>query len=135
MEAPFRAMPGKDPITGGELYISELRTLDDSVTIRGRFEMPKFHGLDHEQIQFLETFIRCRGMFNSVERELGISYPTVRGRLDSLITALGLTPAVAPTKKGAVSEERQRILDQLEAGEISADEAKVQLRQEAGGKR
>lgn len=134
MEAHYRPLPGKDPISGGELYIAELRSLDDSVTIRGKFAMPRFHSLDAEQMQFLETFIRCRGMFNSVERELGISYPTVRGRLDSLITALGLTPANPPAKK-AVSEDRQRILDQLETGEITPDEAKKKLRQEAGGAR
>ena len=67
-------------------------------------------------------------MLNSVERELGISYPTVRARLDSLLVSLGLSPArEEPAGKDTHAEQKQRILEQLERGEISAEEAKAQL--------
>ena len=58
------------------------------MSIRGRFEIPKYARLDKEQAKFLETFLRCRGMLNSVERELNLSYPTVRARLGHLVGSL-----------------------------------------------
>lgn len=124
----FHKVPAADPVTGGPLFISELTGLDSGITIRGKFEIPVYSRLDDDQQKFLETFLRCRGMLNSVERELGISYPTVRARLDALLVSLGLSPArEEPTGKDAHSDQKQRILEQLERGEISAEEAKAQL--------
>jgi hypothetical protein len=123
-------IPHRDPVSGGELYISELTNDESGVTIRGKFEVPRYAKLDSEQAKFLETFLRCRGMLNSVERELGISYPTVRARLDALLEALGLPPVKedAGTKREKFQDRRKRILDQLEKGEITAEEAKAKLR-------
>ncbi len=121
-------VPAADPVTGGPLFISELTGAQSGITIRGRFEIPIYSRLDEEQQRFLETFLRCRGMLNSVEKELGISYPTVRARLDSLLNSLGLASEREETGgKERGSDQKQRILDQLERGEISAEEAKAQL--------
>ena len=57
--------------------------------MRGHFELAPYRNLDAEQIRFLETFLRCRGVIRDVEAALGISYPTVRARLDALLNALG----------------------------------------------
>lgn len=121
--------------------MTELANDESGVTIRGRFEVPRYARLDADQTRFLETFLRCRGMFNAVERELGISYPTVRARLESLLAALDLTPIEPrPTEKSAdkastkeAAAQRARILDRLSAGEITAEEAKLELR--TGGQR
>lgn len=83
-------LPSRDPVTGGALVITELEGPDSGVTIRGRFEMPRFARLSPDQSRYLETFLRCRGMLNSVEKELGISYPTARARLDAVLRALDL---------------------------------------------
>jgi hypothetical protein len=124
----YHKVPPADPVTGGPLFISELTGLESGITIRGRFEIPMYSRLDEEQQRFLETFLRCRGMLNSVERELGISYPTVRARLDSLLVSLGFSAErEEPTAKEKGADQKQRILDQLERGEISAEEAKTQL--------
>ena len=126
-EKQFR-IPARDPVSGGPLYISELSGVDSGITIRGRFEIPRYARLDADQAEFLETFLRCRGMLNSVERELNISYPTVRARLDALLEALDLTPAKDENGKREKSTEKKRkILEQLENGEISPDEAKQRL--------
>jgi hypothetical protein len=126
-------IPTRDPVSGKPLYISELACDESGVTIRGRFAVSRYAKLEAEQAHFLETFLRCRGVLSSVERELGISYPTVRARLDALLTALGLAPvredAKRDTKRSA--EQRQAVLDQLERGEISAAEAKSRLREVA----
>ncbi len=121
-------LPHKDPVTGGELYISELTSDESGVSIRGRFEIPRFARLDAEQSKFLETFLKCRGMLNSMERELGISYPTVRSRLDSLLDALDLKPVKEDGKPSKLNEKRKKILDMLEKGEITAEEAKARLK-------
>ncbi len=98
------------------------------MTIRGRFEISKYAKLDREQAKFLETFLRCRGMLNSVEKELNISYPTVRARLDSLLDALDLTPKKDDAnKREKIAERKRRILEQLEKGEITPDEAKEKM--------
>ena len=122
-------LPVKDPFSGGDLHVTELAG-DHGITIRGHFEITRFAKLDAEQNRFLETFLRCRGVINAMEAELGISYPTVRARLDSLLQALDLTPVKeqAP-KKEKVAETKRRILDQLEKGEITAQEAKAKLKE------
>lgn len=125
-------MPAKDPVTGGDLYVSEMTCEASGVILRGRFEVPRYARLDRDQAAFLETFLRCRGMLSSVEKELGLSYPTVRSRLDALLEALNL-PAVREdgVRKEKLSEQKKSILDQLERGEIGPDEAKRKLREGA----
>lgn len=119
----------QDPVSGGDLYVSELSSDESGVAIRGRFEIPRWSKLTEEQEQFLETFLRCRGMINSVERELGISYPTVKSRLESLLAALDLSPVKEESaKKDKSAEKKAKILEQLEKGQISAEEAKAKLK-------
>lgn len=116
-------------MSGGELFISELTCEDSGVTIRGRFEIPKYSKLEPEQARFLETFLRCRGMLSSMEREMNMSYPTLRSRLDSLLEALELAPLKEDaTRREKLNEKKAKILEQLEKGEITADEAKDRLR-------
>lgn len=126
----FHKIPAVDPVGGGTLYVSELTGTQSGVTIRGRFELSRFAALDDEQTHFLETFLRCRGMISSVEKELNLSYPTVRARLDALLAALNLAPAKEEMpKREKISEDKKKeILDQLERGEITAQEAKASLR-------
>jgi len=124
----FHKLPPRDPVSGGELYISELASDESGVTIRGRFEVPRYARLEADQQVFLETFLRCRGMLNSVEKELGISYPTVRARLDALLEALNLGPVKEETPpQETMAERKASILEQLERGEITAVEAKQRL--------
>ena len=124
----YHKVPAQDPVTGGELYISEVASEESGITIRGKFEIPRYARLEPDQQKFLETFLRCRGMLNSVERELGISYPTVRARLDNLLDALDLTPPKEePLKRSKSAEEKRKVLVELESGEITADQAKERL--------
>lgn len=103
--ASAHPLPPRDPVSGGRLIITELTGEETGITIRGRFEVPRYAQLNPEQAHFLETFLRCRGMLNSVERELGISYPTVRARLDALLRALNLAPAREPEANSGTSFE------------------------------
>lgn len=123
---PKRRMPGRCPVCDEELAVVKLRCGNCETGIEGHFEVPRFARLNREQLEFVETFLRCRGNIKEVERELGISYPTVRGRLDGVLEALGYkveagAPAAAET---AVRQARRKeILDALNKGQLSSDEA------------
>ena len=123
------SIPDRDPVSGGPLFISELVCEESGVSIRGKFDIPRLCRLDEEQTKFLETFLRCRGNITGVEKELGISYPTVRSRLDALLETLELAPVKEDTaKKEKEAEAKRSIIDQLERGEITAAEATAKLR-------
>lgn len=123
-------VPSECPVCHDDLLVTELACRHCGSKIQGRFERDRISLLIPAQRHFVEVFILCEGKLNCVQEELGISYPTVRSRLDEIINALGRrveNPAPAPQPEEApesVSEpERQEILDRLARKEISADEA------------
>lgn len=93
-------------------------------SLEGSFTLGRFHSLTPEQLDFLETFIRSRGSFKDVERELGISYPTVRSRLDAVIRALGFVANAEPDR---ATERRKEILRELAEGRIAPEDAAALL--------
>ena len=116
---------GRCPVCGGAMEVTELHCCDCDSSLHGHFDLGRFDQLSAEQLAFAETFIRCEGRINRVERELGISYPTVRNRLVELIRALGYE---AEAEEPAAAEGRRSVLEQLAAGEIKAEEAMRLLR-------
>jgi len=123
------------------MEITALHCHSCDTTLTGHFATCKFCQLSEEMQDFVEIFIRSRGNIKEVERALGISYPTVRGRLDAVIKALGYAvdgdveepaeaPAapVAPAAPTVSPEERREILAALSRGEITAQEATARLR-------
>ena len=82
-------IPNQCPVCDHEMKISELTCTYCPTKIEGEFSSCKFCRLPSEQLIFMEAFIKCRGNIKEVEKDLGISYPTVRSRLDSVIEALG----------------------------------------------
>lgn len=127
-------MPHRCPVCDHEMKISKLTCMHCHTKIEGEFSSCKFCQLPAEQLIFTEAFIKCRGNIKEVEKELGISYPTVRSRLDSVIEALGYgaEKVKVPEHEMANSPEerirRQEILEALERGEITAKEATQQMR-------
>ena len=140
------------PVCEGELLISRLHCRSCGTALEGEFGVGRFGRLSKEQMALLESFLRSRGNLKEMERELGISYPTVRGRVDALVRALGLAdgnetdvdlgsleadasdePAAAePMVDEKAAAERRSILERLARREIGADEAAAALR-ELGG--
>ncbi len=116
---------GQCPVCQGELEVARLHCRGCGTSIEGQFALGRFHALSKEQLQFAEVFIRNRGNIKDVERELGISYPTVRSRLDALIRAMGYEVAEEPK---LAPDRRKEILGQLERGEISSEDAIKLLR-------
>jgi hypothetical protein len=141
------------PVCEGELTISRLHCRSCGTALEGEFGVGRFGRLSKEQMSLLESFLRSRGNLKAMECELGISYPTVRGRVDALVRALGLADGVegeaelgdaAADQAGAAAEaaeaadadlaaERRAILERLSKREIGADEAAAALRELGGG--
>lgn len=127
----FHEIPAKCPVTGEALYVSELTSLSGDIVMRGRFKLPQTTRLDQEQQRFLEVFIRARGVISTMEKELGLSYPTVRARLDGLLDALGYEPLKAGAAKddSKAAEARRKVLKMLEDGKLTAADAKAKLKE------
>jgi hypothetical protein len=126
------------PVCEGELLISRLHCRSCGTALEGEFGVGRFGRLTREQLALLESFLRSRGNLKEMERELGISYPTVRGRVDALVRSLGLADGeAAPTEEATAEEpmetdlaaERRAILERLARREIAADEAAAALRE------
>ncbi|MFL0194025.1 DUF2089 domain-containing protein [Clostridium sp. WILCCON 0269] len=107
----------KCPICNSKLNVIKLRCNKCGTVIENNFEFSKFEYLEEEHLNFMEVFLKCRGNIKDVEKELGISYPTVRAKLDEVVSALGYTVAKKPTSSN------KEIIDMLEKGEISAEQA------------
>src|SRR5262245_49727067 len=92
------------PVCEGTLGISELTCGRCRTRIQGTFDPCRFCRLAPEHLAFVETFLRCEGNLSRVEKELNLSYPTVRNKLTAALTALGFAeeangnnaPEVAP---------------------------------------
>lgn len=140
-ERPLYPAPRQDPVTGEPLVITRLEGPTTGIAIEGRFTFGSGSSLDRltpEHLAFAEVFLKNRGIIKDVEAELGISYPTVRARLDEVIRAMGYAPYAdaPPPAEGATlspEEERRAILADVAAGRIPAREAAFYLRV-GGGK-
>ncbi len=115
------------PVCGGQLRVTHLRCSDCGTELSGEFVANEFARLPADKLEFLRTFLACRGNLKEVEAALNISYPTVRGRLDQLLDALSL----AAEEAGEEPDEpvdRQTVLEALERGELSVEDAERRLR-------
>ena len=103
------------PLCDGRLEPVKLRCTSCQMTMEGKLPVSRLALLAAEQQQFVEAFLVARGNIKEVEKELGISYPTVRKRLDEVVQALGYAP---PARR----LEQEEILDAIERGEMSPRE-------------
>lgn len=116
---------GHCPFCGEQLVVQKLQCPGCNSTMEGTFSLGRFERLLPEQVAFLEVFVKNRGVIRDVEKELGISYPTVRGRLDDLVRALGyeVQEEAALVDINEEAERRRDALSRLRDGEISAEQA------------
>ncbi len=90
------------PVCASELAVTRLHCRSCGTTLEGDFSVGRFGRLNRDQLALLESFLRSRGNLREMERELGISYPTVRSRVEALVRALGFGPradATRPTRR------------------------------------
>lgn len=115
-------MPNRCPVCSAGLTAARLHCPQCGTTVEGEFAIDKLVQLTAAQKEFVVSFLKCRGNIKEMEKEYNISYPTVRSRLDEIVTALGESPAKeAPGRK--------EILDMLSRHEITPEEAQQMLQQ------
>jgi len=128
------------PVCGSGLRITAYECPECRTRIEGNFipEEHRFSHLSDEDLLFIEQFVRVRGSIKEMEKVLGVSYPTVRSRLNSVIEQLGYPAEAAEQelqrelRRNSVTREQKRdILVQVEKGEISADQAVRMLKGES----
>jgi hypothetical protein len=118
------------PTCGRSLQVTELTCSACDLRLQGHFERGcKFCSLDDEQRRLLDVFLGCRGVVRDMEKALGLSYPTVRARVDGLLIALGYAPTKAEVETREERADRRReVIDRLARGELTPDEAAAELR-------
>ncbi len=114
---------GKCPVCSKDLEVVRLSCSSCGTAVEGNFKLCKFCYLTKEQKEFAEIFIKNRGNIKEIEKEMGISYPTVKNKLESLIEAIGYKSE--PQKENY----KKDVLERLYNGEISADEAIILLKE------
>ena len=112
-------MINKCPNCGDQMVITSYRCNSCFTEVHGEFEVDSFSRLDNEDKEFIELFLQKRGSIKDVGEEIGISYPTVRNRIDKIVAKLG----------GKVDKKSHRIdiLNMLDNGEITTEKAKQLL--------
>ena len=129
------------PVCDSQLTVTRLHCNTCGTTIEGEFSVGRFSRLNRDQYALLESFLRSRGNLRELERELGVSYPTVRNRVEALLRALDLAdgaPIPVEPARGADTaptlsvdpETRRQILERLARHELNAEQAAAALRGE-----
>ncbi len=128
------------PTCGGDFAVTELTCTVCDTVVRSRYSPCPFCRLAPEDLAFLLVFVRNRGNVKDMERELGVSYWTIRGRLNEVIASMGLEPGGEPeegdppgrpnaqARAEAIAAARRATLERLRRGEITAEEASEELK-------
>lgn len=130
----MRKLIERCPACGGGLVVTRMACPQCHTAVDGQFRPSAFDRLSPESLAFAEHFVRLKGNMKEMERDLGVPYSTVRHRLDEVVHELGPAPGPAapadpgaPTPSADPPTRRREILDRLERGEITPDEAVRQL--------
>lgn len=118
-----RYAPRSCPVCGERLLLTRLGCPECETELSGSFEPCAFCSLDGEEREMLLVFLRSRGNMKDLERHLGVSYPTARGRFDKLLSSIG----IEPEENNAEGAGRIALLESLSRGEIDVTEALERL--------
>lgn len=119
--------------SGAPFVVERVRIRSSGIAVEGEFDPPPLAQLPVADQLFIVAFVRSHGSIKEMERIFGVSYPTIKARLNRLSEQLG--PAVAieeltPREQAPPCKEqpaRGAILDKLERGEISVEQALQEL--------
>jgi hypothetical protein len=117
------------PACNGEMIVTQQSCTRCDTIVLGRFKPDIFSRLATESLNFIIVFVKNRGNIKEMERELGLSYWTIRNRLNEVIAELGFETEVEDAAATQATQQRQDILARLESGQLSVEEATAQLAQ------
>ena len=120
------------PTCGGPLIVTELMCPQCQTQVRSQYSPCPFCALTADQLVFVKLFVEKRGNLREMEKTLGISYPTVRGKLEEIAERLGAAPEPLdpPESEPVADEERREMLRLIAEGKLSPKEALARLRKE-----
>jgi hypothetical protein len=127
MEDGTNVMPTHCPVCEAGLHVTRLQCPSCGTEVAGSFGLSGLATLREPYASMIEMFLRVRGNVKEMERELGLSYPTVRARLEEALEAAGLGRRGDTEDEADTGEQRRTILDALDRGEIDAAEARSRL--------
>ncbi len=110
---------------GRPIVVERVRLPERGIAIEGHFELPKLAQLAAEDQVFIAAFVRSHGSIKEMEQVFGVSYPTIKARLNRIAASLEMIEIVPTAAEPRVS--RSDVLDRLKAGEITADQAVAEL--------
>ncbi|HET6333958.1 MAG TPA: DUF2089 domain-containing protein [Polyangiales bacterium] len=110
---------------GARLVVERVRLPDTGIVVEGSFDLPPLAQLNIDDQVFVAAFVKSHGSIKEMERLFGVSYPTIKSRLNRLSAALDSEWTV---QASAPVADRAEILDRLERGEITAEQAAEALR-------
>ena len=113
-----------DLVGGKDFTIERVRTVDDGIAVEGDFELPLLARLDAKDQSYVAAFIHCHGSIKQMERWFGVSYPTIKARLNRIAEQLEFAELVDGE---TLVTTTSGVLDRLELGEIDTDEALAEL--------
>ena len=118
---------------GAPFEIERVRLTVQDVAIEGRFELPPLATLSADDQIFVAAFVRCHGSIKQMEKFFGVSYPTIKNRLNKIGAQLPFAEIDPPPD--AERPPASDLLSRLERGEMTVDEVLQQLRPRTGGAR
>ena len=118
--------PGACPVCKNKLTVTKITCESCGTELIGKFPQCKYCALDEKLSAFLDTFLRCKGNIKEIEKELNISYPTVKNLIDELLAALGI---MLPEPAQEQSQDIGDLLAMIELGEITASQASKLIRE------
>ncbi len=112
-------------LTGDEpIVVERVRLANKDIAIEGRFELPQLARLSFEDQVFITAFVRCHGSIKEMEQIFGVSYPTIKARLNRIAQSLEFVETnPAPSHAEVRAAVRTAVMERLKRGEISAADA------------
>ncbi|MBU1144312.1 MAG: DUF2089 domain-containing protein [Firmicutes bacterium] len=121
------------PVCHNDFVVERLHCENCGSALEGKFTLSKFNYLDTDKLYFIEIFVKNRGNIKAIEKEMDLSYPTIKKMLDDVILELGYSPDASAPEEPVVEEKGPKmskfeILEKINSGELSVEAASALLK-------
>ena len=111
------------------IEVDRVRLIESGVAIEGPFTLPPLAQLPAEDQVFVAAFVRCHGSIKQMEKYFGVSYPTIKNRLNKIGSQLSFVEIEQGPEPESAAPSRSEVLDRVSRGELTVAQALEQLKQ------
>jgi hypothetical protein len=111
------------------IEIERIRLVETGVAIEGPFTLPPLAQLNAEDQVFVAAFVRCHGSIKQMEKYFGVSYPTIKNRLNKIGSQLSFVEIEQGSDAEAPALSKSEVLDRLSRGELTVAQALDRLKE------